>query len=99
MEDKDGKLMQWEGKVGPAAIIAAIQLLIVLIGGIFVFAQVQNNTENSKLAVAELKNVVNSIQQAQSINAERVGKLETSIGFIANSVQRLEQKIDERKAK
>jgi uncharacterized protein HemX len=91
--------MQWDSKVGPATIVGAIQLLIVLIGGIFVFAQVQNNTENSKLAVAELKNVVNSIQMAQSINAERVGKLETSIGFIANSVQRLEQKIDERKSK
>lgn len=93
------RLVQWEGKIGPATVIGLAQLLLILIGGLVTVSQMQNGIENSKLAVSELKNVVSSIQASQAINAERVGKLETSIGFIASSVQRLESKVDERKGK
>ena len=84
--------MQWEGKIGPATVVGVIQLLLILFGGIVTVSQMQNGIDNSKLAVSELKNVVSSIQVSQAINAERVGKLETSIGFIASSVQRLEER-------
>lgn len=82
--------MKWEGTIGPATLIGVAQLLIFLIGGIITVTQMQNGIDQSRLAVAELKNVVSTLQTAQTATMERLGRLETSQSFVNQMMQRLE---------
>lgn len=88
--------MQWDSKIGPATIVGIAQLLLILIGGVVTVTQLQSSIETEKLQVTELKNVVTTLQAAQASGTERVGRLETSIGFLNTSVNRIETKIDEK---
>ncbi len=87
-DEKSG--LQWDGKVGPATLIGVIQLLIIVIGGIVTVAQIQNGVQNTKESVTELKNVVTTLQSAQSANSERTIKLEAAVTYIQDAVKRLE---------
>jgi hypothetical protein len=97
MQNGREKFVEWEGKIGWASVIGLIQLLVFLLGGVFTVGQLINGNTNIKESVVELRNITTTLKDAQASNAERVGKMETSIIFLTTTVQQLERKIDQRR--
>jgi|SRR5215472_1019410 len=84
-----------------SALVGIIQLLVIGIGGITYLSRLDSSIAATRLLVdsqqkvlTQFVNVVDTVKQAQSINAERVGKLETSLSFISTQVNRIDEKLD-----
>lgn len=88
--------IQWEGKVGPAAVISLAHLAVVLVGGAIALARMQDGIDNSRQQVLELRSVVNTMQTASNMSAERTAKVETLVGVALNGIDRVEKKLDVR---
>ena len=93
--------IQWEPKVGPAAIIGVVGSLSVLvsIGVVWgvsvtkldVAAEKADEARKAALSLQE-----DSIRRDQRIatQSERIGKIETAVTFMVPTLQRIESKID-----
>lgn len=95
--------LKWDAKVGPATIATIISGLLVL-GGLGVtwgstVSKIETATSLASEAKAAAKEVADgSVHRDQRIamQAERLGKIETSIQFIVPALQRIESKLDQR---
>ena len=100
--------VQWETKVGPASIVAAAGIIIQCVVVVWVASSIYTGLtrtiveQGAKIEKVEkgsddrFKVVRDSIQSArdsQAQNQTRLSVVETTVGFIKDSVQRLEASI------
>lgn len=95
--------LKWDAKVGPATIATIISGLLVLGGLGVTWGSTVSKIDAAGLLAAEAKSAAkevsdSSVKRDQRIatQAERLGKIETSIQFIVPALQRIESKIDAR---
>lgn len=93
--------LQWEGKIGPAAVISAVGFLGVLVSIGIAWGSLKgdvvasaNMAHEAKTAAKEVADTASKRDQRISQQAERLGKIETSVGFIVPALQRIETKIE-----
>lgn len=93
--------LEWEGKVGPAAVVGVVGSLGVLVSLGIAWGSLKGDVQASatmaheaKLAAKEIVDASARRDQRISQQAERLGKIETSVGFIVPSLQRIETKLE-----
>lgn len=94
-EDRSFKNIQWRGDIGPAFLAILIQTLVLFGGGIAVYTRLSDTVDVTKNQIIELKNVTNTLKDTQFASQERVAKVETSLNFVASSLDRLDKKLDQ----
>lgn len=108
--------LQWDQKIGPAAVIGAIGILVqagVVIWSLSAFktnvdnhfnqvdakfseqtTHIQTIADGSNKRFETVHVALAAAQNGQSAAAERMGKIETAVGFIKDQVQQLVSKVD-----
>ena len=89
--------LEWEPKVGPAAIVGLAGSLGILVTLGIAWGSLSTKVDN----VYEVKTTVEQMNR-HAVNrdakvaeqAERIGKIETSVGFIMPTLQRIETKLE-----
>ena len=88
---------QWDPKIGPATVVGTVGSLGVLVAvGVAwgsLTAKVDSVTEVKATIEQMNRHAVNRDQKVAE-QAERVGKIETSVGFIIPALARIEAKLD-----
>lgn len=92
--DEDAPLVQWDNKIGMATVVGCVQIVVVIACVVLAFGSVRDAVENSKVAVTELKNVVQTIQTASQQASERITRVEERTDAVAKSLDRIERKVD-----
>lgn len=98
--------LEWEGKIGPATIVGAVGSLGVLVaigvtwgttkGDI---ASAVKEAQEAKATTTEMNRHAIKRDEQVAAQAERLGKIETSITFIVPALARIESKLDTASAK
>lgn len=93
--------LEWDGKIGPAAIIGVVGSLSVLVSIGIAWGSMTGkidaagvHADDAKIAVKHLTETSEQRDRRISIQAERLGKIETAVQFIVPALQRIEQKLD-----
>ena len=97
IETNGSHRVQWETKVGPAALIGVVQLIGMILGvgvlyGTFT-GQIQNLAINATKAEAAINTAEKEARKRDdklATQSERLGKIETSVQFIVPAIQRIE---------
>ena len=88
---------QWDPKIGPASIIGVVGSLgiLVTVGIAWGSLSVRVDSINEiKASVEQMNRHAVNRDQKVAEQAERVGKIETSVGFIVPALARIEAKLD-----
>jgi len=94
MGNGEEKLVTWDNKIGMATVVGIVQIIIVVGVVILSFGSVKDATENSKAAVTELRNIVETMRTASTNNSERVTRVEERTEFVVKQLDRIEHKVD-----
>lgn len=93
--------MKWNGEIGPAAIIATVGSLGVLVTIGIAWGSMTSKIDQAAVHAVEAKTAAIDLTKDSgkrdsriSMQAERLGKIETSIQFIVPALQRIETKLD-----
>ena len=93
--------LEWDGKIGPASIVSLIGALSVLVTLGIVWGTTTsridaaaNKADEVKTTTLELAKGSTLRDQRVAAQAERLGKIETSVQFIVPALQRIEAKLD-----
>lgn len=93
--------LKWNGDVGPASIIGVVGSLGVLVSIGIAWGSLNGKVDSAATRAAESKIAVEEVAKGTfkrderiSLQAERLGKIETSITFMAPAIQRIEAKLD-----
>ncbi len=93
--------LEWDGKVGPASIVSLVGALAVLVSIGIVWGTATTRldataikAEEAKAAAVKVAEDSGKRDQRVAAQAERLGKIETSVGFIVPALQRIESKLD-----
>lgn len=95
------KRFEWEPKVGPASILAIVQLLVLIAGGGVLYGVLTTKQDVNTTNTLDLKQSFVQFQKDQQKEStkrdeklatqnDRITKIETSVGFIDQTVQRIE---------
>jgi hypothetical protein len=100
-----GRRVEWDNKVGPASIVGIVQLVAIIAGLGAMYGALSGKLDAAATNAIEAKTA--TTQTAEKIakestrrdekiasQAERIGKIETSIQFVVPAIQRIEAKID-----
>jgi len=90
--------MSWRSDWGPASILAIAQLVVLVVGGVYTFASMQNTAANTKSTAETLQAIVNRQQERTADINDRLIKVETNLSTQTNTLVRMEQKLDGLKA-
>ena len=88
------KKIKWNGSIGPAFLAVILQTLVLAGGFIITYTRLSDSVDATKSQLIELKNVTAALKDTQATAQERVVKLETSLGFLSTSLDRLNVKLD-----
>ena len=93
--------LEWDGKIGPAAIIGGLGSLGVLVTIGIAWGSMNGKIDSAAVRADEAKTAAQEVSKSSSfrdqriaMQAERLGKIETSIQFIVPALQRIESKLD-----
>ena len=86
--------MQWEGKFGPSAILAIAQLAVLMAGGIYTYAKLENTAANTAATTTTLREIVGKQRERTDTMNDRLIKVETVVSSVASAVDRLDLKLD-----
>lgn len=86
--------MQWEGKFGPASLLAMAQLATLIIGLVYGYAKLENTAANTASTTSVLREIISKQRERTDIINDRMIKVETTLGSVAVAVDRLDSKID-----
>jgi len=93
--------LEWDGHVGPATIVSVLGSLGVLVMMGMAWSSQAAKTDAAALIASEARTAAKEVadQSARrdirvSAQAERLGKIETSVSFIVPALQRIESKLD-----
>jgi uncharacterized protein HemX len=96
---------EWDNKIGTASVLGAVQIIAIIAGLGAMYGALSGKLDAAATNAIEAKTA--TTQTADKINresarrdekiasqAERIGKIETSIQFVVPAIQRIEAKID-----
>lgn len=87
--------MQWEGKVGPGALLALAQLGVLGVGIVYGYAKLENTATNTAATTTTLREIiVKQRERTDSLN-DRMIKVETVVTNIASSINKFDSKLDQ----
>ena len=86
--------MQWEGKFGPAALLAIAQLLALIVGMVYGYAKLENTASNTAATTTTLREIVGKQRERTDTMNDRLIKVETVVSNVATTVERLDLKLD-----
>ena len=89
--------LQWEGKVGPSAVIGAIGSLGVLVTVGIAWGSLSTKVDGAleiRATVEQMNKHAVARDAKVGEQAERIGKIETAVGFIVPTLQRIETKLE-----
>ena len=93
--------LEWDGKVGPASIVGVLGSLSVLVTLGIVWGQTTSKIDTVAVKATEAHAATVEIAKESTkrdariaTQAERLGKIETSIQFMVPALQRIESKLD-----
>jgi len=96
--------LEWDGKVGPAFLMACLGTVSILFSIGVIWGQttsrlekVDTNALEAKHAVVEATKDNRQRDTLIATQSERLGKIETAVQFIVPVIQRIEAKIDSAK--
>lgn len=95
------RLPQWENKIGWATITGIVQLMLIIAGGGVLWGVVTTKLDVTTTNTLDLKSNFIQAQKEQQKEAakrddklaaqnDRITKIETSVGFIGQTVSRIE---------
>lgn len=92
---------QWNGQIGPAAILGVGQLIALCVGGAIVWTQLVDKVDGADRKIEWVQKSVGTIsttlattQTNTSAQSERLGRVETSLQFITAQMSRFESRFD-----
>ena len=86
--------MQWEGKFGPAALLAIAQLAALVVGMVYGYAKLENTATNTAATTSTLREVISKQRERTDSINDRMIKVETVVSGVASAVERLDLKLD-----
>ena len=86
--------MQWEGKFGPAAVLAIAQLAVLVVGAVYTYAKLENTAANTAATTTTLREIVGKQRERTDAINDRMIKVETTLTGVATTVERLDLKLD-----
>ena len=93
--------MKWDGTIGPASIISMIGALSVLVTLGIVWGTTTAKIDAAALKAEQVHQTTLELAKGGQVRdhrvsdqAERLGKIETSVQFIIPALQRIESKLD-----
>ena len=86
--------MQWEGKFGPAAVLAIAQLAVLVVGAVYTYAKLENTAANTAATTTTLREIVGKQRERTDTMNDRLIKVETVVSSVASAVDRLDLKLD-----
>ena len=86
--------MQWEGKFGPAALLAIVQLAVIIVGAVYTYAKLENTATNTAATTTTLREIVGKQRERTDTMNDRLIKVETVVSSVASAVDRLDLKLD-----
>ncbi len=101
----NGRRVEWDNKVGPASIVGLVQLVAMITGLGVLYGTLSGKLDAAATNAIEAKTATvitadkfahESAKRDDKIasQAERIGKIETSIQFVLPALQRIEAKLD-----
>jgi hypothetical protein len=101
----NGRRVEWDNKVGPASIVGIVQLVAIIAGLGAMYGALSGKLDAAATNAIEAKTATTqtadkiaheSLRRDEKIasQAERIGKIETSIQFVVPALQRIESKLD-----
>ena len=97
----DNLQFQWNGQIGPAAIIGIGQLIALCVGGAVVWTQLTDKVDgiDSKVgyvqkAVGTLHTELATSQVDRASQSERLGRVEVAIGFVTEQIRNFQARFD-----
>lgn len=88
--------LEWDRKVGAAAIIGLIGSLAVLVTVGVSWGQMNSKIDMAAFRAEEAKKEVAESAKTVNEQSQRLGKIETAIQFIVPAIERIESKLDTR---
>ena len=93
--------LEWEGKVGPASILAVFQIIGLAVGGAIVWTQLSDKVSDTSTKVehvqataSELRTALAASQTDRAAQSERLGRVEVAMTFLSDSIKRFSNKFD-----
>ena len=86
--------MAWRAEWGPASLLAIAQLVVLMLGGVYTFASLQNTAANTKNTAEALQAIVVRQQEKTSDMNDRLIKVETNMIAQTQTLDRIDQKLD-----
>ncbi len=97
--------MEWDNKIGTASVVGVVQLIALIAGLGALYGTLSGKLDAAATNAIEAKTATTqtadkiaheSVRRDEKIasQAERIGKIETSIQFVVPAIQRIEAKID-----
>ena len=86
--------MHWEGKFGPAAVLAIAQLAVLVVGAVYTYAKLENTAANTAATTTTLREIVGKQRERTDTMNDRLIKVETVVSNVATAVDRLDLKLD-----
>lgn len=83
--------LHWEWKLTPQIVVSVANLLVMLVGVVGIFLKMQSDIGTAREAVTELKAIVVTMREGQALTDGRLIRLETQVGIMLPTVQRIEQ--------
>lgn len=82
--------LKWEWKVWPSTILAAVQLVAIIVAVAVGFTKMQYDNESQKVTNGKFEILISSMRDAQMSQSERITRVETKMDIIIPSIQRIE---------
>ena len=86
--------LRWNGEIGPASIVGVVGSLSVLISIGILWGAFTTKIDTTTAVVAEVVKQSATRDDHIAAQSERLGRVETSVGFIVPTLQRIESKLD-----
>lgn len=87
-------MIEFDPKIGPASILAVIQIALVGVGGVYTYAKLENTAENTKETTQQLRTVVQRQRERADSQNDRLINLEVTLKNISDRVTWIVSKID-----
>ena len=88
---------QWENKIGMATIVGIVQLVAFIAGGGVLYGVITTKQDVQTTNILDLKQATtqftkDAVKRDERFAAqnERIGKIETAVGFMQPAIQRIE---------
>ena len=83
--------LQWEGKIGPAAVIGIVQVALWAVGGIVVVERMQDGIDTAKQQIVETRAAIDELRRSNQTTGERVTRIEAQSQFVEKALERIEK--------